>query len=103
MMTPRARSSGGPPRLVLRVVRVDVRVSSGPSHYSRASAPRGRMLAAGWARWFRVGLAPCSMASDAGHYAAIPAIHEERLSIIGHACHETMFWGRYCLLRTAPL
>jgi hypothetical protein len=31
-----------------------------PGHRSRASAPHGRRLAADRARWFRVGLAPCS-------------------------------------------
>jgi hypothetical protein len=59
--SPQAWSSGSPPCLVLRVVRVH----AAPG-YSRTSAPCSRMLAIGLARWFRVGLAPCSMTSDAG-------------------------------------
>ena len=75
-MTPRARSSGGPLRLVVRVVRVDAsaaRAALGSGSEDRASASHGRMLSAGWARWVRVGLAPCSNTSDVG-WAAILAI-----------------------------
>ena len=37
---------------------------SAPGHYSRASAPHGRRLVVDRTRWFRVGLAPCSLTAD---------------------------------------
>ena len=79
----RARSSGGPLRLVLRVVRVDAsaaRAALGSGSEDRASAPHGRMLSAGWARWVRVGLAPCSNTSDVGWAAILAILTCHRLS-----------------------
>ncbi len=69
--SPRARSG----RSTAALVHVDssaAALRSAPGHYFQASAPHGRMLAVGRARWLQVGLAPCSMTADDG-YAAILA------------------------------